>query len=268
MSNRWMSYYAGKRVCITGASSGIGLEMARLLASAGVQVLAAARRADRLAALADEFPTVETETVDLEKHDELAEFAARAWDRLGGIDVLINNAGFSQRAAFLETDPATIDRLINVNVLGTVRLTQAVARRMKAAGGGQIGVVTSVAARLASKGRCGYSAAKAALHRFFDVARMEFASHGIAVSLAAPGYVRTEISAHAVTASGSEHGRMDANQEHGDSPRHCAEQILRGFARQKHEFLVSLTPKLRLGLFMRRTFPKAYFRVMTNRPME
>lgn len=238
--------------------------MARVLAEAGVAVLAAARRQDRLDALAAEYPTIVTEPLDLEKHDQIAEFATRAWDRLGGIDILINNAGFSQRAHFLETDPATIDRVINVNLLGTVRLTQAVARRMKAAGGGQIGVVTSVAARLASKGRSGYSAAKAALHRFFDVARMELAPHKISISLAVPGYVRTEISRHAVTATGSEHGRMDSNQEHGDSARHCAEGILRGFAKKKHEFYVSLTPKLRLGLLMRRVFPELYFRVMTN----
>jgi short-subunit dehydrogenase len=241
--------------------------MAKQLAAAGAHVLAAARREDRLAALSEEVPAIETETVDLEKHAELGEFATRAWDRLGGIDIFINNAGFSQRARFLDADPATIDRVINVNVLGTVRLTQAVARRMKAAGGGQIGVVTSIAARLASKGRCGYSAAKAALHRFFDVARMEFAEDGITVSLAAPGYVKTEISENAVTATGGRHGRMDENQEHGDSASHCAEQILRGFARGRHEFYVSMTPRLRIGLFLRSVFPELYFRVMTKAPM-
>jgi short-subunit dehydrogenase len=262
MSDRWLRYYKGKRVCITGASSGIGLEMTRLLAEAGVSVLGAARRKERLDQLSAEYPTVVTEPVDLEKHDELAEFATRAWDRLGGIDVLINNAGFSQRSAFLDTDPIVLDRVINVNVLGTVRLTQAVARRMKAQGGGQIGVVTSVAARLASKRRTGYSAAKAALHRFFDAARMELAGDNITVSVAAPGYVRTEISHHAVTASGDEHGVMDKNQEHGASARSCAREILRGFARQKREFYVSLTPKLRLGLFLQSVFPGVYFWAM------
>ncbi len=61
---------------------------------------------------------------------------------------------------------------------------------------------------------------------------------------------------------------MDPNQEHGDSARHCAAQILRGFAKQKHEFFVSLTPKLRFGLFMRRIFPELYFRVMTKAEQE
>jgi short-subunit dehydrogenase len=258
----WRTYFTGKRVWVTGASSGIGEALVEALAHADVQTLASARRADRLEALAAKHASVSTLPLDLADRGSLGEAATRAWDMLGGIDVLINNAGISQRAAFVEADPSALERVIEVDLLGTMRLTHAVASRMNHQASGHIVTVTSLAALVPPPRRTAYAAAKAGLHAMFDAMRGELEPLGIAISLAVPGYVNTEISTHAVTETGREHGRMDANQLEGHSAAACAHDILRGVAARKREFLVSTTPKLRLALLLRRLAPGLLWRLL------
>jgi short-subunit dehydrogenase len=214
----WQSYFAGKRVWVTGASSGIGQALVQLLGSADVQTLASARREDRLEALAAQYPSVQVLPLDLAATDRIAETAARAWDLLGGVDVLINNAGISQRASFVESDPEALERVIDVDLKGTMRLTHAVASRMLRAGTGHLAVVSSAVTLIPAPLRSAYAAAKMGLHGLFDVLRSELGPHGISVSIVVPGFVRTEISQHAVTATGGEHGQLSGHQASGDTP--------------------------------------------------
>lgn len=258
----WPRYFEGKRVWVTGASSGIGEAIVDALGAAGVATLASARRVDRLAALAGRHESVSTLPLDLSDRASLGEAATRAWDLLGGIDVLVNNAGISQRSAFVEADPESLERVIAVDLLGTMRLTHAVAARMANQLSGHIVAVTSLAAKVPPPRRTAYSAAKAGLHAMFDAMRGELEPLGIAISLAVPGCVRTEISEHAVDETGAEHGTMDANQAEGHSSAACAEEILRAVARRRREFLVSMTPKLRLALLLRTVAPGILWRIL------
>ncbi|MFW5689580.1 MAG: SDR family NAD(P)-dependent oxidoreductase, partial [Spirochaetota bacterium] len=251
----WKEYFDGRRVWVTGASSGIGEALVELLGAEGVAVLASARRTERLEALAAKYPSVSTLPLDISKRSELGEAVTRAWDQLGGIDVLVNNAGISQRSFFVEADPASLERVVEVDLLGTMRLTHAVAARMTTQGSGHLVTVTSMAAKVPPPRRTAYAAAKAGLHAMFDALRGELEPRGITISLAVPGYVKTEISHHAVTETGDEHGRLDENQAEGHSAESCAREILAGVAARRREFLVSMSTRLRLALVLRRVAP-------------
>ena len=260
----WRRYFSGKRVWVTGASSGIGEALVELLGAAGVTTLASARREDRLRALEAKHPSVSMMPLDLCESDRLEDAAARAWSMLGGIDVLINNAGISQRSRFVEADPDSLEAVIRVDLIGTMRLTHAVAIRMNERGSGHLAAVTSVAARIPPPLRSAYAASKAGLHGLFDAMRGELEPAGIAISLVVPGFVRTEISTHAMTATGSEHGIVDPNQEHGEDAAGCALAILRGLARRRREFTVSMSPRLSVALALRRVAPWLLWRILAK----
>ncbi len=260
----WRRYFSGKRVWVTGASSGIGEALVALLGEAGVTTLASARREDRLRTLEAKHPSVSMMPLDLCEPDRLAEAAARAWSMLGGIDVLINNAGISQRSLFVEADPDSLEKVIRVDLIGTMRLTHAIAVRMKERGSGHLAAVTSIVARIPPPLRTAYAASKAGLHGLFDAMRGELEPAGIVISLVVPGFVRTEISAHAMTATGAEHGIVDPNQEHGEDAAMCARAILRGLARRRRELVVSMSPRLRVALVLRRFAPWLFWRILAR----
>ena len=260
----WRSYLSGKRVWVTGASSGIGEALVRHLGDAGIRTVASARRLDRLQTLSAQYESVSAHALDLAQRESLPNAVAAVWDQLDGVDVLINNAGISQRATFLESDPEALYRVIDIDLLSTMRLTQLVAARMARAGTGHLVAISSVVARIPSPLRTAYAAAKQGLHGLYDALRGELEPQGIAISIAVPGAVRTEISTHAVTATGAEHGLMDANQASGDTPERCAERILKGIAQRKREFLVSMTPKLWAGVILRKVAPGILWRSLSK----
>ncbi len=260
----WQSYFAGKRVWVTGASSGIGEALVRHLGEAGVVTIASARRVDRLERLASHYSSVHALELDLAQKSALSQAVNTAWEIDGGVDVLVSNAGISQRALFLESDPEALERVIEIDLLGTMRLTQLVAARMAHQGSGHLVAISSVVARIPAPLRTAYAAAKLGLHGLYDSLRGELGPLGIDISIALPGAVRTEISHHAVTATGEQHGEMDANQESGDRPERSARAILRGVARKRREFLVSMTPKLWLGVVLRGVAPGLLWRTLAK----
>lgn len=261
---KWNNYFSGKRVWITGAGGGIGRAMTEALGSAGVDVVASDIREDQLADLADRFETVRILPMDITDSAAIDEKAARAWDLLGAVDVLINNAGVSQRSLFAETSPAVLRRIVDVNLLGTMEVTRAVVARMLAGNGGHLVTITSMATRVPTPLRTMYTAAKMGLQGLFDSLRGEVEPQGIAVTLVVPGMVRTDISAHAMTASGAAYGVTDRNQATGMPPDECAARILAGVAARRREFTVAMVPKLHLGTVMRRHFPNLYFRLIAK----
>jgi short-subunit dehydrogenase len=263
MSN-WVDYFSGKRVWVTGASSGIGRALVEALGDAGVSTVASARREDRLSELVDKHKTVRALPMDIADFAAAEEMATRAWDLLGGVDVLINNAGVSQRFVFSEADADVLRRIVDVNLTGTMLLTRATVSRMLAGGGGHLVAVTSLAARVPTPLRTVYTAAKMGLHGLFDSLRGEVEPQGIAVTLVVPGMVNTEISQHSVTAAGEHYGVTDRNQADGMSPEACAQQILAGVAKRRREVSVAMNPKLRFAVFMRRNLPGLFFKIIAK----
>jgi NADP-dependent 3-hydroxy acid dehydrogenase YdfG len=173
---------------VTGASSGIGAATARRLVRDGYDVVLAARREDRLAALAAE---TGGRAVRLDTTDPASVAALAAG--LDGLDVLVNNAGGAFGADPVEAaDPADWQRMFDVNVLGTLRVTQALLPLLAAGGGGTVVTVTSTAASVNYEGGGGYTAAKHAEHALVETLRLELSGRPVRVIEVAPGMVRTE----------------------------------------------------------------------------
>jgi NADP-dependent 3-hydroxy acid dehydrogenase YdfG len=173
---------------VTGASSGIGAATARRLVADGFEVIAAARREDRLAALAQE-TGVRAVRLDVTDADSVAELAAT----VGELDVLVNNAGGAFGADPVATGSvADWQAMFSVNVLGTLRVTQALLPALSAGPGGTIVTITSTAAYVNYEGGGGYSAAKHAEHALTETLRLELAGVPVRVIEIQPGMVRTD----------------------------------------------------------------------------
>ncbi|WP_375482209.1 SDR family NAD(P)-dependent oxidoreductase [uncultured Jatrophihabitans sp.] len=174
---------------VTGASSGIGAATARRLAADGFAVVAAARRRERLDELAATVPGVRAVTLDVTSDDSVAELVAS----LNDVAVLVNNAGGAlgtERVA----DAAADDWrwMYEVNVLGTLRVTQALLPALRAGAGGHVVMVGSIAGHLVYEGGGGYTAAKHAETALAETLRLELNGQPVRVTEVAPGMVHTE----------------------------------------------------------------------------
>jgi short-subunit dehydrogenase len=188
---------AGKRVLVTGASSGLGAALARQLAADGAAVGLVARRRERLAeVLADcrrTSPAATMWVTDLADTAAAGRLALEAWDTLGGIDVLINNAAVPKRRAITALRPAEVEAVMRVNFFAPVHLTLAVLPRMLARGAGLIVNVSSVGGRLGIIHEAAYSASKFALCGWSESMAVDLQGTGVSVKLIEPGPVDTEI---------------------------------------------------------------------------
>lgn len=183
---------AGRVVIITGASSGIGAATARLVHGLGATPVLAARRVERLQALARELPGALVLPTDMRNHEEIHRLVTTGFERLGRIDVLVNNAG---QGLHVPVEQVELDDLIAVtelNVYGPLLAMQAVIPIMRRQGAGAIVNVSSGTTRMVLPGVGPYAATKSALNMLSQVAREELAADGIAVSLVYPAVTSTE----------------------------------------------------------------------------
>jgi NADP-dependent 3-hydroxy acid dehydrogenase YdfG len=183
---------AGKTAIVTGASSGIGEATSRLLAQKGCNVVLAARREERLNALAVELGTLAVPT-DVTEPAACAALVARALERFGALDILVNNAGIGLYGSVAEGDPEDWRKMFDVNVLGVLYLTRAAVRRMLERGSGDIVFVSSLAGRRVPRADgTVYAATKHAITAVAEGLRMDVHEKGIRVINVEPGLVRTE----------------------------------------------------------------------------
>ncbi|NUR05617.1 MAG: SDR family oxidoreductase [Nocardioidaceae bacterium] len=174
---------------VTGASSGIGAATARHLAAEGYHVICAARRADRVEALASEIGGTAV-TCDVTSESDVAALAERVGPRL---DVLVNNAGGAFGSSpVAEADSDEWRRMFEVNVIGLMQVTRALLPALVASGAGTILNVGSTAGRIAYEGGAGYTAAKHGTQVVSETLRLELYDQPIRVCEIAPGMVRTD----------------------------------------------------------------------------
>lgn len=258
----------GRVVWITGASSGIGRALAVSCRSAGAHLVLSSRRAEELARVEASLPPCEgagTLVLPLDVSDTAAFPAAvqKVLERFGKVDVLVNNAGISQRSLVVDT-PLDVDRrIMEVNFFGPVALTKALLPHMVSAGGARIVVVSSISGKFGYHLRSAYAASKHALHGFFESLRMELHDRGIRVTMVCPGRIRTDISLHALRADGTEHRQMDEGQLRGRTAEDCAERILKGILRDEEE--VFFGGREMAALQIKRFLPGLFSRMMRNR---
>lgn len=188
---------AGRTALVTGASSGIGAAVAEGLAARGMTVGICARREDRLAEVLERCrvhaPASRMWVMDLARLDEVADFAVQADDELGGIDLLVNNAGIPKRRLATALRVEEVDEVMTVNYLSPVRLTLALLPRMLERSRGAIYNIGSVAARMSPAGETAYSASKAALTAFAEGLAIELWDTNVTVHVLHPGIIDTEL---------------------------------------------------------------------------
>jgi NAD(P)-dependent dehydrogenase (short-subunit alcohol dehydrogenase family) len=192
-----MSYsVAGKKVLVTGASSGIGAALAEGFAERGATVGICARREARLAEVLDRVrkhsPASRSWTVDLADLSGIDAFAQQAEAELGGIDVLVNNAGIPKRRHVSELTPETVDAVMAINYLSPVRLTLALLPGLIERAG-RIVNISSVAARLSPPSEAAYAASKAALTVWSECMQVDLHDTGVRVHVVNPGIIDTEL---------------------------------------------------------------------------
>jgi short-subunit dehydrogenase len=189
-----------RRVLVTGASSGIGAALARALAARGDAVGLVARRADRLEAVLSECaatsPNSRMWVADLEDLELAERVALEAWDALGGLDVLVNNAAIPQVCHVTKLSNAEIERQMRVNFLSPVRMTMAVLPRMLERGSGTIVNVGSVGGRLGISREAAYTASKFALTGWSEALALDLWGTGVKVKVVTPGAIDTDIWFH------------------------------------------------------------------------
>jgi short-subunit dehydrogenase len=256
--------WQGKRVWITGASSGIGEALAYGLARRGARLVLSARNAERLEDVRRACSHPEQHQVvplDLSRPETVAAAVALVMADGYGVDVLLNNGGLSQRGTVAET-ALSVDRyLMEVNYFAAVALTKAVLPAMQARRAGHIVAVSSVVGFFGTPRRSSYAASKHALHGFCDALRAEVWHDGVRVTVACPGYIRTNISRNALTADGSLHGQLDPGQAKGLSAEACAERIIRAVEQGKPEVVIARLRE-RTGVYLRRFVPALFFRII------
>jgi NAD(P)-dependent dehydrogenase (short-subunit alcohol dehydrogenase family) len=178
---------------ITGTSSGLGRALAEEVLAAGHRVVATARDTDDVQDLVDRYPQdAAAVRLDVTDPESVQQALRRAHEAFGGVDVLVNNAGYGYVAAVEEGEPEAVDRLFATNVFGPAALIRAVLPSMRAAGAGTIVNVSSVGARTTIPGGGYYSAAKAALEGLSGSLRREVEQFGVRVVVVEPGSFRTD----------------------------------------------------------------------------
>lgn len=255
-----MTDLTGKVIWITGASSGIGEALARSASSDNTKLILSGRRVDALQSLADEL-SAETLVLPFEVTDysALAGIVDQAWAWQGRVDVLVNNAGISQRCLAIDAKPEIYTELINIDLIAPIWLTQLQLSRMADVGGGHIVAISSVAGRIGAPLRTAYSAAKFGLIGYMDALRTEVDKpHNIKVTNILPGSVATDVSRNAITGDGSKRGKSDAVIDAGDDPMDCAAAIWQAVANDSPEFIYA--KEMELGLAqMRHADPDNFF---------
>jgi len=258
--------FKNNTVWITGGSSGIGEALALQFAAQGARLVLSSRRKEELERVRDAcvlagLPEndVLVLPLDVTDWDSMPAAASRVCDVFGNIDMLINNAGISQRSLCVDTDMAVYRRVMEVDVLGQIALTKAVLPTMLKQSGGHIVITSSVAGKIGTAMRTGYCAAKHAVMGFFDSLRAEMDQHGIRVTTVTPGYIRTNISVNAVTGDGEELGKMSDEIAQGMDVDKCAAVILEGLRKGTPEIAVGDGPEMK-ALWLKRFFPRLVFK--------
>jgi short-subunit dehydrogenase len=250
--------FASKVIIITGASEGIGAELARQLAPEKPRLVLAARRLDILEGVVAQCVAVGAEAIavrcDVGVEADCKALAETALARFGGIDVLVNNAGVSGHARFEEvTDFKWYEDMMRVNFMGSLWCTRYALPAIKESRG-LIAGVASLAGKIGVPGRTAYSPSKFAQAGFFEAVRVELMGTGVDVTVVFPGVVATNIRVHGYGADGKPAGKSGLKEEGAMSTEECARQTIAALRARRRELI--MTPKGKLGLWLKMIAPR------------
>lgn len=263
-----MKYYSGKVVWITGASSGIGEGLTYALAQQGARLILSARRKEELERVKGNCPVATQANIkilplDLSQSSTLNLNTEAAIQLFGQVDILINNGGISQRSLAKETQLEVDRKVMEVDYFGTIGITKHLLPHFLSRKAGHIVTISSVMGKIGTPYRSGYAAAKHALHGFFDSLRAELwkESKDIHVTLVCPGWIKTNITMHAVTGDGSTLNEMDGSTETGMPPNVFAPKVLKAISRKKEEVYIGGTKEV-LAIYLKRFLPRTFSKII------
>lgn len=262
-----MSTFRDQVVWITGASSGIGEALAHAFAHEGSRLVLSARRETELQRVAQELALpadrVRIVVMDMSQPDTFTACVQDVIQTFGRIDVLVQNAGISQRSLALESSIDVDRRLMEVNYFGVVALTKAVLPTLLAQKSGLIVPISSIAGYVATPMRTSYAASKFAIRGFFDSLRAEVWREGLWVTIICPGYIKTAISLNALNGRGEANNRMDKNQARGIPADVCATRILKALRSRKREVYIGGFKEV-AGAYLKRYAPSLLWLMIRN----
>ena len=256
--------FKNKTIWITGASSGIGEALVYAFDKKAARIIISARREKELERVKNNCKNPDNiviETLNLENYTILKEKANKLFEKLGRIDILINNGGISQRSLVKDTGLDVDKRIMDINYFGTIALTKAVLPNMIKNKHGHIVVISSVTGKIGVPLRSAYAASKHALHGFFDTLRFEVWQENISVTMVCPGFIRTNVSMNALTADGTAQNTMDEATDKGMEPSVLAEKIINAIISKKEE-VVFAGGKESLALYLKRFAPSFLSKLM------
>jgi len=262
MSNFWKD----KVVWITGASSGIGEALVKQLAEKGARIILSSRNADKLAELKAKLPNTEEHSIlplDVSNENIINQALISRKELINSVDVLINNAGISQRALTWEASRESERLIMETNFFGATALTKAVLPGMMQRNSGSIISLSSPAGSFGFPMRSSYSASKHALHGYFDSLRAELdaAKKNIHIMLVLPGRVSTNMSYNALTQDGSKQAETDQRLASGLSPDECAKGIIKAAEKRKAEIYFG---REQILIYIKRYLPGLFRSIVTK----
>ncbi|MGH1335547.1 MAG: SDR family oxidoreductase [Aureispira sp.] len=252
-----------KTIWITGASSGIGEALVYSYDKRKYNLILSSRNRVALEKVKNNCSNKEQVYIlplDLLQPEEFLEKTKEAITAFGGVDILINNAGVSQRSLIEDTDLVVYKKLMDINYLGTIALTKALLPHFIQQKSGTFVTVTSLMGKFSSPYRSGYCGVKHALHGFFDALRLEQEKNGIRVTLICPGFVQTNVSINAFVGDGQHSNKDDEATQNGLLPSVFAARMIKAIDKNKMEAYIG--KKEVLGIYLKRFFPSLLHKII------
>jgi short-subunit dehydrogenase len=229
----------GKTAVITGASMGIGEEIAKLFAREGAQLVLCARNLERVEAARTRIGAGENAicvACDVSRREQVDALVHAALARFGRIDILINNAGFGLNDSLAQLDMAQCRQVFATNLFGAMECMQAVIPVMRRQGGGDIVNISSVSGHISTPYMSVYAASKHGMQAVGRAARMELKKDNINVLTVSPGYIATDFGKNML--KGKSGQRVSGSAKYGAKPEVVAQATLRGLLKRKREVVV------------------------------
>ena len=254
-----------KIIWITGASSGIGEALAYQWSEKEHFLILSARREDELRRVKNNCKYPENCMIiplDMSNQSDIEQRADEVLKQFGSVDILVNNAGISQRSLAAETLIEVDRKIMEVNYFSGVVLTKKLLPSMIANKNGHIVAISSIVGLFGFPLRSAYSAAKHAIHGFYETLWAENQANGINVTIICAGRILTNISLHALKKDGNPHGEMDNAQENGITAEKCAKKIIKSVKQRKKE--VYIGRKEIFMIYFKRYIPYLYYKSVSK----
>jgi dehydrogenase/reductase SDR family member 7B len=252
------NHFNNKVIWITGASSGIGEALAYAFSAGGAKLILSSRRHEELERVKQACKTPEQIHIlplDLSDIPSLEGKVAEAIACFRQIDIMVHNGGISQRSLVIETNLEIHRRVMELDYFSYIVLTKALLPHFAERKKGHFVVMSSLMGKIGTPMRSAYAAAKHALHGFFDCLRAEVSAENIKVTILTPGYIRTNISLHALNKDGKGLGVQSENTANGLAPERAAVQILNAIAKGSFESYIGKFGGEKIALWLNRFAP-------------